>query len=155
MSVWSPTKFHQQSGRYCRYQETGQITRLLEASSWAALEPDHPDCHDHYFKINGRWYVYAETPNHFLFKQPTAAGVTLIDPGEQLDARLSELKQLEPFPLTQPVSEGANPPPLTKRAYRGVIYDLKPTEPSTMTEPASEGANPPPLAKRVYRGVIY
>ena len=98
-SAWSPTRFHHQSSRYYRYQETEQATRLLDASSWGALEPNHPDCHDHYFKINGRWYVYAETPNHFLFEQPTSAGITFIDSGEHLDSVLRDLKRLEPFPL--------------------------------------------------------
>lgn len=122
MTNWSPTKFHPVSGRYYRYQESGQTIRLLDASVREALDPDCPASHHHYFKINGRWYVYADTPNHSLFRQPTAAGIDTVSPSEHLDQLVSELKRIEPLKVDDPVSDKAKTARVPKRTYRGVVY---------------------------------
>gem|GEM_PF-6625166 len=119
MPNWSPTKFHSRSGRYYRYQESDVTVRILDAHHWEALEPNHTEPHNHYFKVNGRWYLYAETPNQYLFEQPAASSVTLVEPSEHLDNLLNELKQAESFHQASASSRVAEMP---KRAYRGVIY---------------------------------
>lgn len=122
MTDWSPTKFHPERGRYYRYQESGHTIRLLEAIGWEGLEPNHSESHHHYFKINGRWYVYADTPNQSLLKQPTVAGIDSVNPGDHLDQLLSELKQIEPFKLDESDAETPHIEKVPGRAYRGVVY---------------------------------
>ncbi|MBW4471743.1 MAG: hypothetical protein KME45_15230 [Stenomitos rutilans HA7619-LM2] len=117
MTDWSPIKFHPKNGQYYRYQESGQTIRLLEAIAWEALEPDSPDSHHHYFKINGRWYVYADTPNHSLLKQPTVAGIDSVNPSNHLDKLLNELKHTEPFRLGEPEAKQPQAEKVPGRTY--------------------------------------
>lgn len=122
MTGWSPIKLHPESGKYYRYQDSEHTVRLLAASQREALEPNHTDTHDHYFKINGRWYVYAETPNYSLFTPPTAAGIDIVAPGESLDQLVSELKKIEPLKLEESISQPLTSSTTSKLRYRGVVY---------------------------------
>lgn len=95
MSRWSSAIYYRPNGRYYKYKASADRPGILEAGTAEALEKNSREFHDHYFKVDGVWYVQSSVNAEHLFTdlKPGVQGVEQAEAGEYLDALLRELQQ--------------------------------------------------------------